>query len=131
MQNTSLSNQIKLATDKLKHSKEIALSEAIEKLPEPMQLTVNTCFSAGSVTKKQRRYSLEWIFQCTLFRIKSGRAAYEHLRDRDLLATPCNNTIENYIKNLDYDAGFKKVVLETMEFKGRSMQEYEKQGKLR
>lgn len=122
-----MSKQLEHFAKNMKDLNKTALREEIEKLPISLQLTVDTCFKAGTVPKNLRRYSLEWLFQCILMRIKS-RKCYDHMRSRFILPLPCSNTIDRYINTLDCDVGFKDVVLETMKFKGENMQAFEKQG---
>ncbi|XP_074093766.1 uncharacterized protein LOC141524021 [Cotesia typhae] len=50
---------------------------------------VRACFQAAKVkNKKQRRYTIEWVYECLMVLIK-GPAVYEKLRTRQILPLPC------------------------------------------
>lgn len=116
------------AIEQLKNAKKVALQEELQKLPLSIQMTVENCFANGAVPKKQRRYTLEWTFQSILIKLKGGGSAYKQIRNTGILPLPCPNTIDNYLKNLDYDVGFKQVVFDTMKFRGQNLKDYEKNG---
>jgi hypothetical protein len=55
------------------------LIKTIQKLPKNQQEAVKTCFDASKVASSNgRRYTLNWIYECMLIRIKS-RKTYEHI----------------------------------------------------
>lgn len=92
-----------------------------------MQLTVHTCLEAGRVSKKQRRYSKEWVVECLLLRIK-GSGSYDHIRDRGLLPMPCSTTLDSKIERLDWSAGFKDTIFRCLKAIGGKMDVSERQG---
>ncbi|XP_064479090.1 uncharacterized protein LOC135392303 [Ornithodoros turicata] len=73
------------------------IEAAIDGLPDSQKEAVRQCFSnARRKGPKGRRYTMEWVYECLLMRIKSP-ALYKHLRSRDLLPLPCVDTLNTYI----------------------------------
>lgn len=53
---------------------ERTLMKNILELPPTMQEVVRACFNAAKARNvKQRRYSIEWVYECLLMRIKGIR----------------------------------------------------------
>lgn len=54
-----------------------AIEKAIVELPENQQEAVRACFAAAKKKKiKGSRYTLNWIYECLLIRIKSKKVYY-------------------------------------------------------
>ena len=104
-----------------------AIQTSISSLPEIQQDFVKMCFTAANVAPNRRRYSKQIISECLQLRIKSN-AAYEHLRSRNILPLPSENTLQTYISNLDCEAGFKPAVFDTLGLWSGRMEIYQKQG---
>lgn len=85
------------AKKKCSEVQEKVLHERIEALPQPVQESVRTCLAAANVKPRGRRYTMNWIYECLLIRMKS-RSMYEHLRTHFILPLPCIDTLDRYIK---------------------------------
>ncbi|XP_074113595.1 uncharacterized protein LOC141536770 isoform X2 [Cotesia typhae] len=87
--NVELRNEIEGLRGQCAMVKEQILEEEISHLPEAQKEAVRACFQAAKVkNKKQRRYTIEWVYECLMVRIK-GPAVYEKLRTRQILPLPC------------------------------------------
>ena len=105
------------------------LEKAIQKMPEPQQILVNTCIMASKCKAKQRRYSIDWIFESLLIRIKH-RSSYTHLRKREILPLPSEQTLDKYIEQLHCSVGFQKAIFKCLKFKAGRMEKCDKHGTL-
>lgn len=104
------------------------IEQAIIDLPEIQQKAVRACFDAAKVkNSKQRRYDVEWIYECLLMRIKSS-AVYDRLMKRQILPLPCKDILNSYIKKLDSAFGFPKAVFDTLSYKASRMEVFSKRG---
>lgn len=105
------------------------MEEAISGLPNVQQEAVRTCFASAKVSNsKNRRYTLAWIYECLLIRIK-GRAVYEHLRTQKLLPLPCIHTLNKYISKMNGCYGFQKSTFELLKKKASYMKAEDRRGK--
>ena len=76
-----------------------AVQDAIAKLPDNQQLSVQACLAASKIkSKKGMRYTTQWVYECLLLRIKSKKT-YNHLRNHNILTLPCIDTLNRYIQN--------------------------------
>lgn len=108
--------------------KEKILEDEISNLPEVQKESVRACFQAAKAkNKKQRRYTIEWVYECLTVRIK-GPAVYEKLRTRQILPLPCKYTLNKYISKLDSAFGFPKAIFDTLRLKASRMPECNKRG---
>lgn len=85
--------------------------------------------AARAKSPKQRRYSVEWIYECHLMSIESS-SLYEHVRKKNILPLPCKDTLMRYIQKLDSAFGFPKAIFDTLKFKGSRMEINQKRGTL-
>ncbi|XP_046407963.1 uncharacterized protein LOC124172564 [Ischnura elegans] len=111
---TSKVNHLKATMQELQEkcssSSESQLLANISNLPERQQEGVRACFAAPQLKNpKNRRYTLSWVYECLLIRIKS-RKAYEHLRKNNILCLPGANTLSRYIRNVKGAYGFQGAI---------------------
>ncbi|XP_066582798.1 uncharacterized protein [Prorops nasuta] len=111
--------------------KKEVLDGEIAALPEEQQEAVKTCFkNAKAANAKQRRYTLEWVYECLLVRIKSKRC-YDHLRKRNILPLPCPSTLNKHLRSIDSSAyGFQPAIFQCLKLKALKMELSEKRGEL-
>lgn len=112
-----------------KRKKEV-IDEAIKSLPQTQQEAVRACFDAS--TKKGpsgRRYTIEWVYECMLMRIKSP-TLYQHIKERDILPVPCNTTIRGYLKNFSGAYGFHPQTFELLKPKSEELEPQKRRGNL-
>lgn len=111
--------------------KDSLVAEAIENLPTAQKLAVQECFSAAKKAgKRGRRYTLDWVFECLLMRIKSP-TLYEHIRKKDVLPLPTQTTLLHYLSSFDVGFGFKKETFEALRKKASCMSMQQRRGNLR
>ena len=124
----NLRQEIARARQKYAAIDEHALNHKILILPELQQESVRACFNASKVkSPKQRRYSIDWVYECLLMRIKSSKL-YDHIRSRNILPLPCKHTLSRYIKKLNPNFGFQNAVFECLRLKASRMEVVEKRG---
>ncbi|CAG5096835.1 Protein of unknown function [Cotesia congregata] len=126
--NKNLKQQLLDLKNQCAEIKEEVLSEKIADLPALQQETIKNCLLAAKAkSAKQRRYSVEWVYECLLMSIKSS-ALYEHIRKKNILPLPCKDTLMRYIQKLDSAFGFPKAIFDTLKLKGSRMEVYQKRG---
>lgn len=98
------------------------LARHIAELEEPQRKTVLACFAAATAkNKKGRRYTLEWIYECVLMRIKAS-SLYDSMRERNILPLPCKYTLNKYIHRITSSAfGFPQAVFDCLRVKASGM----------
>lgn len=106
-----------------------ALRKACDQLPEAQQVAVQACFDA-SKKKDIRgvRYTNQWIYECLLLRIKS-RKTYNHLRTHKILALPCLETLNRYMKVIKSSYGFDQNTFDILKKKTATMDPSNVRGK--
>lgn len=110
-----------------KKKKEI-LEEQIKELPSQQQHAVMACFSAAKKKGvRGRRYTLDWIYQCLLMRIK-GPGLYDHIREKNILAVPCKLTLNRYISTMGCAYGFNDAIFTLLKEKAPHTQPEERRG---
>ncbi|KAJ8911512.1 hypothetical protein NQ315_012483 [Exocentrus adspersus] len=125
---SKLSQEMQLSKFKCAIVEKEVLEKAITDMPPSQQEVVRTCFAAAKVRNpKGRRYTMAWIYDCILLRIKS-RASYEHLRNT--LPLPCAQTLHKYIKRVQGCYGFQKSVFQLLKEKSKVMSPEERRGVL-
>lgn len=93
--------------------------KAIQNLPGNQQEAVKICFDASKVANSNgRRYTLNWIYECILIKIKS-RKTYEHLRIHNTLALLSIETIRNYLKHTKGVYGFQSSTFSCLKEKSK------------
>lgn len=114
---------------KCKAVKKEVLEAAIKDLPESQQEAVRACFEAS---KKKgvsgRRYSIAWVYECLMMRIKSPRL-YDHIKENNILPVPCQSTLSSYTKNMGGGFGFQPATFKLMQAKIADWEEGSKRGK--
>lgn len=125
-------NQMRSNVDYLK--KECAtknlepIMEAIKLLPNSQQEAVKACLDASKVSRANgRRYTLNWIYECILIRIKS-RKTYEHLRIHGILPLPTIETLQKYLLHTKGVYGFQSSTFASLKEKSFHMKPEERRG---
>ncbi|XP_046407691.1 uncharacterized protein LOC124172298 [Ischnura elegans] len=114
--------------EKCSSSWESQLLANISNLPERQQEGVRACFAAPQLKNpKNRRYTLSWVHECLLLRIKS-RKAYEHLRKNNILRLPGANTLSRYIRNVKGAYGFQGAIFHCLKEKAEGLAAEERRG---
>lgn len=104
------------------------LIKTIQKLPKNQQEAVKTCFDASKVVSSNgRRYTLNWIYECMLIRIKS-RKTYEHIRIHNILTLPSVETIRKYLKHTKGVYGFQPSTFTCLKEKSKHININERRG---
>ena len=107
------------------------MRKEISDLLEAQQEAVLNCFKASKICgTRGRRYSLKWIYQCQLMRIKSP-ALYDHIRRHNILPLPCRETLDKYRKNLKSEYGFQDALFEVLKMKTQDWDEKLRHGTTR
>ncbi|XP_029347789.1 uncharacterized protein LOC107885227 isoform X1 [Acyrthosiphon pisum] len=79
---TNLQAKVGLLKQQCAEASAKSIEEAIIEMPENQQEAVRTCFAAAKKHNvKGNRYTINWIYECLLIRIKSKKV-YEHLRSK-------------------------------------------------
>lgn len=95
------------------------LNDCILDLPIEQQEMVKTIFNAAKCkSSKGRRYSLEWVYECLLMRIK-GPKLYRKMRKENKLSLPSEKTLGRYIKKLHPAYGFQENTFQVMKEKAQ------------
>jgi len=83
-------------------------------MPENQQEAVRACFAAAKKQNvKGNRYTINWIYECLLIRIKSKKI-YEHLRSKNILTLPCVDTLQKYIQKMSSQYGFQQATFNVL-----------------
>ncbi|KAK3921473.1 DNA transposase, partial [Frankliniella fusca] len=99
-------------------------------LPPNQHLSVQACINAAKAkSKKGRRYTKQWMFECILMRMK-GPALYRKKQQDDILPLPSPRTIQRYLKKMKPAYGFNRVTFELLAQKAESMPADERHGSL-
>ena len=108
-----------------------AVEEAIKNLEsESQKEAVRACFNSSKVTDKRGlRYTTDWIYECLLLKIKSPRA-YNHLRDRKILALPSPQLLKIYTSKIRAAYGYDDATFKLLKKKTEHMQPDEVRGKI-
>lgn len=105
------------------------LEEFIKNMPPSQREAIKTCFSAASLKSVNgRRYSLAWIYECLLLKIRS-RGTYEHLRRSNMLPLPSVQTLNRYIRRISGSYGFQNSVFQLLKKKASLMLPEDRRGK--
>ena len=96
--------------------KKEAFEEAISDLPKFQQVAFKTCIESSNKNPKQRRYSIEWIYECLLMNILNSRL-YEHLLKKKILVIPTRNTLQKYIRQIGTVYGFQQSIFDCLKLK--------------
>lgn len=97
------------------------IEDHIEKLPPKQKEAIRTCLKAGKAKAPSgHRYSIDWVYECMLLRIK-GPKLYRKMQRDKLLPLPHVRTLQRYMKKLSPTYGFNENVLEMMRRKADSL----------
>lgn len=123
-----LKEKVGLLKQKCATASATVIENEIVKRVESQQEAVRACFAAAKLKDpKGNRYSINWIYECLLVKIKS-RKVYEHLRTRKILALPCIDTLGKYIANLSGQYGFQQAIFDLLAKKADCMAPKDKRG---
>lgn len=90
---------------------------------------VKACIMSAKVkNKKNRRYTQDWMYNCILWRIKSGALYRKMLRD-DTLPLPSLRTIQRYIRKIKPMFGYDQAIFDMMAKKCPDIPEAGRHGK--
>ncbi|KAK3907953.1 Transposable element P transposase [Frankliniella fusca] len=116
------------AMEACRKTKKEVLDKAIKSLPEAQQEAVRSIFDASHRKgPRGRRYTIEWVYECMLMRIKSP-VLYAHIRKHKILVIPSETTIKRYLKNYTGTYGFQASLFEMLSQKGKEMSPQKKRG---
>lgn len=73
------------------------------------------------------RYTLQWIYECLLIKIKSGKT-YNHLRKNKILALPAPQTLRRYIEKVKGVYGFQPSIFSSLQKKSLNMHVKDRRG---
>ena len=118
---------MKTSLDEIAKNNKQEFDEFLKDLPEIQQEVINNFIRASKVGTNQQKYSMEYIYESLLMRIK-GRNLYDHLRDRKILPLPCINTLNNYIGKLKPKYGFQECIFDDLKLKAGRMHAQDKEG---
>lgn len=119
------------AVQECSKKKKDVLEEAIQNLSKNQQEAVKTIFDCSSKKGPSgRRYTIEWVYECMLMRIKSP-ALYQHIREHDILPLPCNSTIRGYLKNYSGAYGFQPSTFQMLSKKAEELDEAKRRGEFK
>lgn len=107
-----------------------SIDNCITTLPIEQQELVKSVISAAKCKTVRRRYSLDWVYECLLMRIK-GPKLYKQLRRENKLLLPLKKTLGRYIKKLCPTYGFLENTFHIMKDKAQYFSEEERHGKYR
>ncbi|XP_074113767.1 uncharacterized protein LOC141536884 isoform X3 [Cotesia typhae] len=126
-----LKDKIFMAKSKCAKKSEALVQKAINELPTEFQNAVNSCFEAAKKRNaKGRRYTLEWIYECILIRLKS-RNTYQFLRQRNILPLPSIDTLNKFIRKISCSAyGFQPATFSGLKERCEIMEKGERRGVL-
>ena len=105
-----------------------AVNTILDGLTEIQQEVVRHFINFSNKKSHLRRYTVEWILECLLLRIKS-KALYEHMRNSGILPLPSSQTLDKYIGNIDRTFGFQDAVFDSLKIRASRLEPQEKRGK--
>ena len=105
--------QLKGLQTKCDNAQKEAMEYLLDGLTEIQQEVVRHFMKFKNKNPRLRRYSIEFILECLLLRIKS-KAAYEHMRKFGILFLPCKDTLDKYIGKIDRTFGFHDAVFDSL-----------------
>ncbi|XP_029348290.1 uncharacterized protein LOC103308705 isoform X2 [Acyrthosiphon pisum] len=127
---TNLQAKVGLLKQQCAEASAKSIEEAIIEMPENQQEAVRACFAAAKKHNvKGNRYTINWIYECLLIRIKSKKV-YEHLRSKNILTLPCVDTLQKYIQKMSSQYGFQQATFDILKKKSSTMKPEEKRGTL-
>lgn len=86
--------------------KEETVNNLIKDFPLKQQEAIKLCFrSCAAQSKHGMRYTINWIYECILMRIKSP-SLYKKICFEKILPLPSPMTLQRYIKQLKPAYGF-------------------------
>lgn len=99
-------------------------------MPPAQLLLLDECISAARcTTKRNRRYTDDWILLCLLLHIRSP-ATYSFLRSNDILPLPCISTVRKYISMVGLKCGFDENFFQALKIKVCMKTPFQRRGML-
>ncbi|KAK3911161.1 Transposable element P transposase [Frankliniella fusca] len=116
--------------DKFQALDEKKIQDYVAAMPPSWQTSIITCVKAAKVKNSHgRRYTAQWIYECTLLRIKSLGLYKKMLRD-EFLPLPSLRTLQRYMKKLNPAYGFNQNTFSLIKEKCVHMPEHKRHGSL-
>lgn len=107
--------------------KEEFLDDAIKDLPGEQIELVKSCFKYATTPCKGRRYTLKWVYECIIMKMKSTKL-YKHLRSHNILPLPSLNLFNSYVQRIGSAYGFNISTFEAMAKKAENLPREERSG---
>ncbi|XP_052130626.1 uncharacterized protein LOC127751315 [Frankliniella occidentalis] len=110
--------------------KETQIEDIVKNLPPRQKEAVLACiYAAKAKSSNGVRYTQQWVYECTLLRIKPP-ALYRKMRRDQTLVFPSPRTLQRYMKRLKPAYGFLPATFELLGKKSQEMELDERHGKL-
>ncbi|XP_044589045.1 uncharacterized protein LOC123268192 [Cotesia glomerata] len=124
-----LKQKIFLAKSECAKKSKVIVEREIQQLPEEYKIVVSSCFEAAKKSNSHgRRYTLEWIYECLLIRLKN-RNTYQFIRQRNILPLPSLETLNKFVRKISCSAyGFQPSTFNCLKERCQSMKESERRG---
>ena len=124
-----LKEQIENLAAKCAELEKTKVEEYVKCLSPTWRLAVLTCVEASKAKAPNgRRYTTNWIYECSLLRIKSLGLYKQMLRD-NFLPLPSIRQLQRYMKKLRPAYGFNQNAFEMMKEKAEHLPEAKRHGK--
>ncbi|KAK3910738.1 Transmembrane protease serine 9 [Frankliniella fusca] len=104
---TTLKISLTKSREKLAKVPDKDIEKIVLSVPQGQQELVRNIFKCSKVSLKGRRYTIEWIYECLLMKIK-GPALYRKLRRENKLPLPSPRTLNRFIRKLRPKWGFQE-----------------------
>ncbi|KAK3909704.1 Transposable element P transposase [Frankliniella fusca] len=102
------------------------VQEYIKNFPPKLQQVILSCINAARAkTPNGRRYTLNWVYECQMLRIKS-LALYKKMCRDNFLPLPSLRTLQRYMRRLKPAYGFQETTFEMLKEKSPLMTEAER-----
>ncbi|KAK3918616.1 LOW QUALITY PROTEIN: Transposable element P transposase [Frankliniella fusca] len=122
-----LEKKINSVMEELSAIKEEQIHKYIQDMPQKWQQVILSCAKAAKAkTPNGRRYTLHWIYECQMLRIKSLALYKKMLRDR-FLPLPSLRTLQRYMSKLKPAYGFQENTFQMLKEKAPHMTDAQKQ----
>ncbi|KAK3927029.1 Transposable element P transposase [Frankliniella fusca] len=101
----------------------------ISTVPQEQQELLRNVFNCSKTSLKGRRYTIEWIYECFLMKIKSP-TLYRKLRRENKLPLPSPRTLRRYIQKLRPQWGFQENTFSLLKEKAPLISVADRHGKI-
>lgn len=99
----------------------------IDGVPQEQQELIKAVFQAANRPKQGRRYTLDWVYECVLMKIKAP-SLYRKLQRENKLPVPSETTLLRYMKKLRPSYGFDENVLRVLKEKSEHFDASDRRG---